>query len=165
MLRFVIEWLLCWMGCGCSLCDFRASAACENCVSAFFKAEGIFNSYGSTVSARTEKPKQIHAYMHASSLWYACCLGMFRPAFLQPCFHNAHLGFAQMPATCQTFRNKWCLCTAEDVITEEWRNFVIEAAETYGTEIGKYLRVKPVQETHLQMVRLLNGLFRRDVHW
>lgn len=41
--------------------------------------------------------------------------------------------------------NKWCLCTAEDVITEEWRNFVIEAAETYGAEIGKYLRVKPVQ--------------------
>lgn len=43
-------------------------------------------------------------------------------------------------------RNKWCLCTAEDVITEDWRNFVIEAAETYGTEIGKYLRVKPVQD-------------------
>lgn len=41
--------------------------------------------------------------------------------------------------------NKWCLCTAEDVITEEWRNFVIEAANTYGIEVAKYLRVKPVQ--------------------
>lgn len=41
--------------------------------------------------------------------------------------------------------NKWCLCTAEDVITEEWRNFVIEAANSYGTEVAKYLRVKPVQ--------------------
>lgn len=101
--------------------------------------------------------------MHACIQLVICIV--LRPTFLQPCFHNAPLGFAQMPATCQTLRNKWCLCTAEDVITEEWRNFVIEAAETYGTEIGKYLRVKPVQDAHLQMVRFLDGLFRRDFDW
>lgn len=89
--------------------------------------------------------------MHACILLVICIA--LRSTFLQPCFHNATLGFAQMPTTRQTLRNKWCLCTAEDVITEEWRNFVIEAAETYGAEIGKYLRVKPVQDTHLQMVR------------
>ena len=122
----------------------------ELCV-CLFKAEGIFDSYGSTVSTGTEQQKQIHAWMHACILLVICIA--LRSTFLQPCFHNATLGFAQMPTTRQTLRNKWCLCTAEDVITEEWRNFVIEAAETYGAEIGKYLRVKPVQDTHLQMVR------------
>ena len=134
----------------------------ELCV-CLFKAEGIFDSYGSTVSTGTEQQKQIHAWMHACIQLVICIV--LRSTFLQPCFHNAPLGFAQMPTTCQTLRNKWCLCTAEDVITEEWRNFVIEAAETYGAEIGKYLRVKPVQDTHLQMVRLLDGLFRRDFDW
>ncbi|CAJ1357859.1 unnamed protein product, partial [Effrenium voratum] len=41
--------------------------------------------------------------------------------------------------------NKWCLCTAEDLITPAWRDFVIEATRLHGEDIAKYLRVKPVQ--------------------
>jgi len=41
--------------------------------------------------------------------------------------------------------NKWCLCTAEDVITSTFRDFVIEAVQKHGADISKYLRVKPVQ--------------------
>eukprot|EP00933_Yihiella_yeosuensis_P045305 TRINITY_DN40672_c0_g1_i1.p1 TRINITY_DN40672_c0_g1~~TRINITY_DN40672_c0_g1_i1.p1 ORF type:complete len:967 (+),score=140.31 TRINITY_DN40672_c0_g1_i1:161-3061(+) len=42
-------------------------------------------------------------------------------------------------------QNKWCLCTAKDVITEELKKLVIESTTKAVAEIPNYLRVKPVQ--------------------
>ena len=42
-------------------------------------------------------------------------------------------------------QDKWCKCTANDVISTTWRDFVIDAVHKYGAEIAKYLSVKPVQ--------------------
>ena len=42
-------------------------------------------------------------------------------------------------------QDKWCRCTAEDVITPTWRDFVIDAVYRHGADIPKYLNLKPVQ--------------------
>ena len=41
--------------------------------------------------------------------------------------------------------DKWCRCTAKDVITPEWRDFVIDAVHKHGADLPKFLSVKPVQ--------------------
>lgn len=72
---------------------------------------------------------------------------------MQACNHTYKISRLRIPRllkgqhSCASWplRNKWCLCTAEDVISDEWRDFVIEATRKFGVEVGKYLRVRPVE--------------------